>query len=266
MTTFNGEKLQGAKNINNVSSEVGIVFMRSSNTDWEFLEVPSTSNLNLTFDPTNMTELRAETRWTLKKVKQDTMNVAFDLAENAGQRILAQILWMEITNTAAWEMTITDREMTFDEDVIEFREISNDGNWVSVTDVSPIGWGTAYMATTDYEVEVIWNITRIKRVDAGVITKWETVVVTGTVNLNANETTKFIADYKTIPEVEIRVILEKMEDWTPKYRKFDCRPMTLNSTYVLPFLNAVTAWGTQNTSLQFDINENWEVDYVNEIL
>lgn len=266
MTTFNGEKLQGAKNINNVSSEVGIVFMRSGNTDWEFEEVPSTSNLNLTFDPTNMTELRAETRWTLEKVKQDTMNVAFDLAENAGQKILAKILWMDLTNTAEWEMAITARKMTFDEDTIEFREISNDGNWVDVTTVTSADWETSYTVDTDYEVVVVGNITRIKRVDSGTITEWETVLVTGTVNLNANETIKFIADYKKIPEVEIRVILEKMEGWVPKYRKFDCRPMTLNSTYVLPFLNAVTAWGTQNTSLQFDINENWEVDYVNEIL
>ncbi len=265
MAKFNWQTLSWAKNEYNVSTEVGVAFIRKSWTDGEYVEIPSTSNVNINFDPTNIVEIKSESRGTLKKVKQDQANVTFDLAENAWLTFMSDILWITKTSTAAWAKTITDRAMTFADWVIEFKEISND--WLGVTSIlvkHSVG-GTAYELGTDYEIELIGNITRIKKLGAG-IPVWATVYVSGSVNLNAQESAQFVADYATLSEFDLRVAFEKIVDWAPKYRIYDLDPVTLNSTYVLPFLNAVEAGGAQNTSLQFDLNEWGTIDIINELI
>jgi len=47
---------------------------------------------------------------------------------------------------------------------------------------------------------------------------------------------------------------------------YQLNPVTLNSTYALPFINAVEAGGAQVTSLQFDLSEQGTIEMINEVI
>lgn len=266
MAKFNWQELKWAKNINDVSTEVGIIFMRKSWTDWEYVEVPSTSNVNLVFDPTNIVDLKSESRGTALKVKQDTANVTFDLMENAGMTFIADILGLTKTATTAWAKTITNRLMTFADWVIEFKEISNDGLGVTAVVVKSADGVTTYVSGTDYDVVKTWNITRIVVDPTGALEDDSVVSVSWTVNLNAQEAATFTANYAALAEFDMRIAFEKMVGWVAKYRMYQLNPVTLNSTYTLPFLNAVEAGSAQVTSLQFDLSEQGTIEMINEVI
>lgn len=268
MAKFNGQELSWASNINNVSTEVWLIFMRKSGTDWEYVEVPSTSNANITLDNTGAIDIKSESRGTAVKVTQNKANVSFDLTENAGLSFISKLYGLTKASTVAGAKTITDRVMVFGEDdIIEFKEISNDSNGVTTITMKDSDWvAITNTADADFTTEVIWNITRITRVDTGAITAGDTVLVSGSVNLNAQETAEYNASYVSLEKFDMRVAVEVIEAGVAKYRLKELNPVRLNSTYVLPFLNAVTAGGAQNTSLQFDLDEEGKITMVEELL
>lgn len=265
MTEFNWQNLKWAKNINDVSIDVAIIFVRKAWSNWEYVEVPSTSNTNVTADWTSIIDIFSESRWTATKLADLLWNISFDLLENAWVDLFAKFLGLDVTSNASWATVITDREMTFEWDTIEFNEISNDDAWVTSIVVKDSTWTTTYVLDTDYEIELVWNITRIKNLGAG-ITDDDTVLVSWTVNLNANETANYVSTYTQLPALDFRVAVEKTEWGVKKYKIINGKSMTLNSTYVFPFLNAVQAWAAQNTSLQFDLDRDSEFEIINEIL
>lgn len=251
-----------AKNKHNLSKFVGFTYFRPAWSHGAWNELASARGTVATLDTTAQNvDVVCDTRWSVFKwvIPEAMINLTF--LENAATWVLSKLFGLVETAQAAGSKSLTAEKFTFgSDDKIVLPHYSNDGNGVDITALD------SYTEDTDFSVEVADNVTTITRIPAGAIAAWAEVSVTGTVNVNASQSTELISQFAVKPEFEIMIEAKVVKSGVT-YRRIICLdPATLESTYNIEFLDAVKAGDINGTSAEFKLSEGGKFRMYDEII
>ena len=254
-----------AKNSANLTKFVGVPYIRKAGSQWDWYELASARGVVANLNSSNQTvDIISDTRGSAFKWFIPEASISLTFIENGDTEVIGMLFWLTELWQAAGAKTITDQAYTFGWDTLVLDDYASDTNWVTSIVVKSADGNTTYSETTDYTVAVNGKVTTITRVWSWSITSWESVLVSGSVNVNESKSISLTSQFSVKDEFEVKI--EAYTDDDSKVRTIKLNPATLESDYTVEFLDVVKAWDITGASLEFKLSEGGEFNIYDEIL
>ena len=219
----------------NLSKFVGFTYIRKSGANSAWFELASARATVATVDTTAQNvDVVCDTRWSVFKWVIPEALIWLTFLENADTTALSKLFGLTETAIAAWTQTLTDELFTFGaDDKLVLPYYSNDGLWITGITLNDSTWTPiANVADADFTFAVSDNETTITRVPTGIINAWDTVQVSGSVEVNWSESVSMTSEFTVKEEFEVMVIAKITTAWVDYRRTIKLDPATLESTFI----------------------------------